>query len=41
LSQRELEVLTLIAQGSTNRETAGKLFISEATVQTQLLSARE
>ena len=37
LSQRELEVLTLISQGSTNRETAGKLFISEATVKTHLL----
>ena len=39
LSQRELEVLTLISQGSTNRETAGKLFISEATVKTHLLHA--
>jgi DNA-binding NarL/FixJ family response regulator len=37
LSQRELEVLTLISQGSTNRETAGRLFISEATVKTHLL----
>ena len=37
LSQRELEVLRLIAQGSTNRETAGRLFISEATVKTHLL----
>ena len=39
LSQRELEVLTLIAQGSNNRETARKLFISEATVKTHLLHA--
>ncbi|WP_229069877.1 response regulator transcription factor [Actinoplanes sp. DH11] len=39
LSQRELEVLTLISQGCTNRETAGRLFISEATVKTHLLHA--
>jgi ATP/maltotriose-dependent transcriptional regulator MalT len=37
LSQRELEVLTLISRGSTNRETATRLFISEATVKTHLL----
>jgi len=37
LSQRELEVLELIAQGSTNREAARALFISEATVKTHLL----
>jgi DNA-binding NarL/FixJ family response regulator len=37
LSQRELEVLTLISRGSSNRETASKLFISEATVKTHLL----
>jgi DNA-binding NarL/FixJ family response regulator len=37
LSQRELEVLRLIARGSTNRETAARLFISEATVKTHLL----
>jgi DNA-binding NarL/FixJ family response regulator len=37
LSQRELEVLRLIARGSTNRETAAQLFISEATVKTHLL----
>jgi DNA-binding NarL/FixJ family response regulator len=37
LSQRELEVLRLTSQGSTNRETAAKLFISEATVKTHLL----
>jgi DNA-binding NarL/FixJ family response regulator len=37
LSQRELEVLTLISRGSSNRETAAKLFISEATVKTHLL----
>ncbi|KDN17264.1 response regulator [Amycolatopsis rifamycinica] len=37
LSQRELEVLELIAQGSTNREAAERLFISQATVKTHLL----
>ncbi|GAB2974801.1 response regulator [Saccharothrix stipae] len=37
LSQRELEVLELIAQGSTNREAARRLYISETTVKTHLL----
>ncbi len=37
VSQRELEVLQLIASGSTNREVAERLFISEATVKTHLL----
>ena len=37
LSQRELEILGLIAQGSTNREAAARLFISEATVKTHVL----
>jgi DNA-binding NarL/FixJ family response regulator len=37
LSQRELEVLELVAGGATNREGAAKLFISEATVKTHLL----
>jgi DNA-binding NarL/FixJ family response regulator len=37
LSDRELEVLTLIAQGETNRGAATRLFISEATVKTHLL----
>ncbi len=37
LSDRELQVLGLIARGSTNRETARALFISEATVKTHLL----
>ncbi len=37
LSQRELEVLALIARGATNREAARQLFISEATVKTHLL----
>ena len=37
LSSRELEVLALIARGCTNRDAAGRLFISEATVKTHLL----
>jgi DNA-binding NarL/FixJ family response regulator len=37
LSQRELEVLELVAAGTTNRDAAVKLFISEATVKTHLL----
>jgi len=37
LSQRELEVLGLVAAGNTNREIAVRLFISEATVKTHLL----
>ncbi len=37
LSARELEVLTLIAEGTTNREAARRLFISEATVKSHLL----
>jgi DNA-binding NarL/FixJ family response regulator len=37
LSAREMEVLRFVAAGSTNRETAKRLFISEATVKTHLL----
>ena len=37
VSQRELEVLQLIASGSSNRDVAERLFISEATVKTHLL----
>jgi DNA-binding NarL/FixJ family response regulator len=37
LSPRELEVLGLVARGSTNRQIASALFISEATVKTHLL----
>jgi DNA-binding NarL/FixJ family response regulator len=37
LSQREFEVLDLVAHGSTNKEAAAALFISEATVKTHLL----
>ncbi len=38
LSQRELTVLELVAAGSTNRDAAAKLFISEATVKSHLLN---
>jgi len=37
LSQRELEVLRLIADGAANREAAARLFVSEATIKTHLL----
>jgi DNA-binding NarL/FixJ family response regulator len=37
LSQRELEVLTLIARGRTNKEVGAALYISEATVKSHLL----
>jgi DNA-binding NarL/FixJ family response regulator len=37
VSERELEVLQLIARGFNNREAAAHLFISEATVKTHLL----
>jgi DNA-binding NarL/FixJ family response regulator len=36
LSNREQEVLTLVAQGKTNREVGAALHISEATVKTHL-----
>jgi len=34
LTRRELEILGLVAQGMSNREIAGKLFVSENTVKT-------
>lgn len=37
ISQRELEVLELVARGASNREAAAQLFISEATVKTHLM----
>jgi DNA-binding NarL/FixJ family response regulator len=36
LSDRELEVLALVARGASNHDVAAKLFISEATVKTHL-----
>jgi DNA-binding NarL/FixJ family response regulator len=37
LSQRELEVLRLVAGGAANRDAAARLFVSEATIKTHLL----
>ena len=37
LSGRELEVLELVAQGKSNRDIAGRLWTSEATVKSHLL----
>jgi NarL family two-component system response regulator LiaR len=34
ITRRELEILELIAQGMSNREIAGKLYVSESTVKT-------
>jgi DNA-binding NarL/FixJ family response regulator len=41
LSNRELDVLRLIADGATNREAAARLFVSEATIKTHLLHVYE
>lgn len=41
ISDRELEVLRLVAKGNTNKEIAAELFISEATVKTHLLHVYE
>jgi ATP/maltotriose-dependent transcriptional regulator MalT len=34
ITRRELEILELVAQGMSNREIAGKLYVSENTVKT-------
>ena len=39
LSTREHEVIALVAKGSTNKDIAKHLFVSEATVKTHLLHA--
>lgn len=41
LTERELEILALVAAGTTNRAIARTLFISEATVKTHLLHIYE
>jgi two-component system NarL family response regulator len=41
LSEREVEVLRLVAAGLTNKEIAAKLFIAEGTVKTHLNSIHE
>ena len=41
LSERELEILVIVAHGATNKAVASQLFISEATVKTHLLHIYE
>lgn len=36
LTQREAEVLSLVAEGKTNQEIGRELFLSEATVKSHL-----
>ena len=38
LSQREIQVLEMVASGATNRQAAARLFVTEATVKTHLLN---
>ena len=38
LTEREVEVLRLVAQGCTNAEIAGQLYVGEATVKTHVSS---
>jgi DNA-binding NarL/FixJ family response regulator len=37
LSSREIDVLTLLAKGASNRQIADQLFVTEATVKTHLI----
>ncbi|MBI2853405.1 MAG: response regulator transcription factor [Chloroflexi bacterium] len=41
LSPREQEVLTLVAQGSSNKEIAARCYVSEATVKAHVRRIRE
>lgn len=41
LSERELEILVMVARGTTSKRAAAELFISEATVKTHLLHIYE
>jgi len=36
LNERELNILKLMAEGFTNRQIAGKLYVSEGTIKDQL-----
>jgi DNA-binding NarL/FixJ family response regulator len=36
LTAREIDILRLVATGSTNREIAGRLFLSEGTVKNHI-----
>ncbi|MGF1473790.1 MAG: response regulator transcription factor, partial [Rubrobacteraceae bacterium] len=38
LTSREVEVLRLVAEGATNRDIAGRLFVSERTVKSHMTS---
>ena len=40
-TDRELEILVIVARGATNKAVAAQLFISEATVKTHLLHIYE